>query len=386
MNTVGKQGKLGAHIRCVVSVSMLTEGWDANTVTHILGIRKFGSQLLCEQVAGRALRRVNYQLVSYDKEGIETKDKRRIHVEKFPPEYAYIIGVPFKLFKKGKEVLPPVLNEPTKIYAIREREKEFEITFPNVVGYRVEIVGERLNHNFEKLENFFIDCTKYPLQTEMIPFISEEKEKIKVEVVLEKRKQEIIYNITKQLLDYHFCDSYGNRKFFHFGALKKIVEEWYDTKIEFQGENDEKFKKLVLFYKPKVVVDHIRRAIYSYHNNQELIRPVLNYYNRFGSTKYVLGQTTKEVFATDKSHVNYVVCDTELWEQVAAKTLEELEEVQSYVKNTFLNFSIPYSKDGKDRLYYPDFIVRIKSKTTPNVIKNLILEITGFNKDKEAKR
>src|SRR3712207_2708392 len=102
MNTVGRPGKLGGDIRCVVSVSMLTEGWDANTVTHIMGIRAFGSQLLCEQVAGRALRRMNYLLQGYDKEGNPTDDKRKIVVEKFPPEYAHIIGVPFKVFKGGK--------------------------------------------------------------------------------------------------------------------------------------------------------------------------------------------------------------------------------------------------------------------------------------------
>jgi type III restriction enzyme len=62
MNTVGKPGKLGEHVKCVVSVSMLTEGWDANTVTHILGVRAFGTQLLSEQVVGRALRRISYQV------------------------------------------------------------------------------------------------------------------------------------------------------------------------------------------------------------------------------------------------------------------------------------------------------------------------------------
>src|SRR5947199_2238680 len=62
MNTVGKYGQLGGAIRCVVSVSMLTEGWDANTVTHVLGVRAFGTQLLCEQVIGRALRRQSYDL------------------------------------------------------------------------------------------------------------------------------------------------------------------------------------------------------------------------------------------------------------------------------------------------------------------------------------
>ena len=108
VNTVGQQGKLGSHIRCVVSVSMLTEGWDANTVTHIMGLRAFGSQLLCEQVAGRALRRMNYFLQGYDKDRNPTDDKRKIVIEKFPPEYAHIIGVHLKMFKGGKtEPLPP---------------------------------------------------------------------------------------------------------------------------------------------------------------------------------------------------------------------------------------------------------------------------------------
>lgn len=56
MNTVGKVDRLGESIRCIVSVSMLTEGWDANTVTHVLGVRVFGTQLLCELVIGRSLR------------------------------------------------------------------------------------------------------------------------------------------------------------------------------------------------------------------------------------------------------------------------------------------------------------------------------------------
>ena len=104
VNTVGEPGKLGAHVRCVVSVSMLTEGWDANTVTHIMGLRAFNSQLLCEQVAGRALRRRNYLLQKYDKDGYP--EPAGASSERFPPEYAHIIGVPFKLFKGGTTETP----------------------------------------------------------------------------------------------------------------------------------------------------------------------------------------------------------------------------------------------------------------------------------------
>ena len=147
VNTVGKRNCLGAHIRCVVSVSMLTEGWDANTVTHICGIRKFGSQLLCEQVAGRALRRQSYYLQGYDRNGEPTTDKRRIVSWKFPPEYAHIIGVPFKLFKGGKTVPPPP-KPTTRIFAIPERTKKYEITFPNVEGYRLEYPEGPLDRRF----------------------------------------------------------------------------------------------------------------------------------------------------------------------------------------------------------------------------------------------
>lgn len=144
VNTVGQQNKLGSHIRCVVSVSMLTEGWDANTVTHIMGLRAFGSQLLCEQVAGRALRRMSYLLQGYDKEGTATDDVRKIIVEKFPPEYAHIIGIPFKMFKGGTTTEPPRPINLEHITALAEREAKFEITFPNIVGYRVENTHSKL--------------------------------------------------------------------------------------------------------------------------------------------------------------------------------------------------------------------------------------------------
>ena len=111
---------------------------------------------------------------------------------------------------------------------------------------------------------------------------------------------------------------------------------------------------------------------------------MLNYYNPFGSTKYVNGNTTKEVYETAKSHVNYVVADTDAWEQICAKTLEELPQVQSYVKNAFLGFTIPYVGAGKDKLYYPDFIARCVTKN--GEVVNLVIEVTGMNKDKDDKK
>lgn len=390
VNTVGKQGKLGSHIRCVVSVSMLTEGWDANTVTHIMGLRAFGSQLLCEQVAGRALRRMSYVLKTYRKdtgEEVPVKEKHKFKpenlIEKFPPEYAHIIGVPFKLFKGGKTVAPPPPENLTHIAAIPERLDEMEITFPNVVGYRIEHQDGPITYDFSGLENYNIDGSKFPTETIMASPISPNQEKMEVKSVLERRDQELIFLITKELIRYHFSDDDGNADFQKFNQLKKAVEVWYRDKVFLLNIQDVRYKRLLFFYDPKTMVDHISRGINTDKNTKEFIRPVFNYYNKFRSTRYVNGNTVKDVYATKKSHVNYVVMDSD-WEGICAKTLEEIDTVVCYVKNQFLGFSIPYVKDGKERQYFTDFIAQVQGKD--GNIKNLMIEISGMSKDKAEKK
>jgi type III restriction enzyme len=186
VNTVGQPGKLGAHIRCVVSVSMLTEGWDANTVTHIMGLRAFGSQLLCEQAAGRALRRMNYFLQGYDKEGNPTNDKRKIVIEKFPPEYAHIIGIPFKMFKGGKTEPPPPPPCLIHIAAIPQRQATMEIVFPNVIGYRIENLDGIISSDFSAIENYQVDGAKFPIETVMASPISLPKKNCKLKAFWKK--------------------------------------------------------------------------------------------------------------------------------------------------------------------------------------------------------
>jgi len=383
VNTVGKQNKLGSHIRCVVSVSMLTEGWDANTVTHIMGLRAFGSQLLCEQVAGRALRRMNYFLQGYDKEGNPTEDKRKIVVYKFPPEYAHIIGVPFKMFKGGKTEPPPQPVDLTHIAALPERQEKMEIEFPNVVGYRIENYDGEIKYDFSNIENYEIRGDITPIETQMASAFSAEEIQIKIQSVLEKRDQEVIFWLTKELIKFHFSDDEGSPNFQKFNKLKSIVTEWYNKKVILLNIQDQRYKRLLFFEEPKKMVDHIARGINPHINTTEHVRPVFNYYNKFSSTKYVNGNTIKEVYATEKSHVNFVVMDSE-WEGIAAKTLEELPQVISYVKNQFLGFAIPYVKEGKDKNYFTDFIVQCKGKD--GTIKNLMIEISGFSKDKAEKK
>lgn len=364
LNTVGKPGRLGAHIRCVVSVNMLTEGWDANTVTHIMGVRAFGSQLLCEQVAGRALRRKSYQL---DKDG------------KFPPEYAHIIGVPFKLFKGGTTVIVPPVDT-ARVCALPER-AEYEITFPQVTGYRIESAERTIVADFSKVKPYDIDGSRYPESTVMGSAFLETTEKLTLDQIRDKREQELIYSITRHMLEHYYTDDEGNRQFQKFAQLRNVVAYWLLHKTKCIGDA---FLNMLFYENPKAVCDHIMLGIHAEQRKHDRILPIFNHYNRTGSTRYVNNNTTKKVYKTKKSHVNYVVADTDSWEQIAAKTLEEMTEVTSYVKNSFLNFFIPYTAYGKDHKYQPDFIVKAKTPTGKPI--NLIVEISGFSHDKETKK
>lgn len=383
VNTVGKPNTLGAHIRCVVSVSMLTEGWDANTVTHICGIRRFGSQLLCEQVAGRALRRRSYFLQGYDRSGQPTSDKRKLVAWKFPPEYAHIIGVPFKLFKGGKTTPPPP-QPTTRVYALAERTEKYEITFPNVEGYRLEYAQEPLRADFSSVDDYQIDGSRLPTATFMGTALSGEEVELRPESILAMREQQIIYHITKGLIRRHFSDEKGNGEFHRFHELRAIVEEWYRTKVRVLGK-DQQWKKLLFYADPRQVVEHIRRGIKTGVAGHECIRPILNYYNPTGSSRFVHGQTTRDVYPTRHSHVNVVVVDSG-WEAKAAKVLDDLADeghILAWVKNSFLDFSIPYiDAKGDQRDYFPDFIVRCQNGEP----LNLVLEITGMSRDKQPKK
>ncbi len=371
VNTVGKRGRLGAHVRCIVSVSMLTEGWDANTVTHIVGLRAFGSNLLCEQVAGRALRRREYFL----------DPKTR----KFPPEYAHIIGVPFKLFKPGAtEYVEPV--ETTEVRALPERAARFEITFPNLVGYRVITLDAPLEADLKAVEDFPLDFTRTPARTILGTPVGPEKRILSLDQVLDLRDQEVVFWIVQQLLRYRFRDGDGRPNVSQFASLRRIAGEWLAQKVKVIGETDPRYRNLLMYWEGEKVAAHIARAIDAHAQAQGMVstRPVFNHYNPEGSTRYVSGRTSKPTVPTKKSHVNVVVADTETWEQLAAKALDELDCVEAYVKNAYLGFNIPYTKDGKDRNYVPDFIARIKLADRSTV--NLIIEITGMNTDKEEKK
>ena len=212
-NTVGKYGRLGGDIRCVVSVSMLTEGWDANTVTHVLGVRAFGTQLLCEQVIGRALRRQSYDLNEEDR---------------FNVEYADVLGIPFDFNAKPVIAPPQPPRETIHVKAVRPDRDHLEIRFPRVQGYRVELPEERLKAEFN--EDSVLELTPDlvgPSITHNSGIIGEGVELTLIHTG-DLRRSTLLYHLTHRLLFTKWRDPGEEPKLHLFGQLKRITKDWLD--------------------------------------------------------------------------------------------------------------------------------------------------------------
>ncbi len=368
MNTIGKRGKLGENVKCVVSVSMLTEGWDANTVTHILGVRAFGTQLLCEQVIGRGLRRQSYML---------SDDGH------FEPEYAEVYGVPFSFIPcAGSRKQPKLGVTPTRVRALEER-AACEITFPRIVGYRYEVTGELLSARFTDDSRLVLSTHDIPTKTENAPIVGESVIH-DLNDLKRRREQEVAFLLARLTLERYFRDG-DNVKMWLFPQVLAIARRWLSECVILK---DNTFPQLLLLMDfGNYAADRIYNAIVASSDGQKTLKPVLRPYEPVGSTKYVDFDTTKQVYQTEpaKCHVSHVVLDSG-WEAKMAQALEEMDEVVCYVKNQSLGLSIPYTLNGEERSYVPDYIVRIDDGHGPGDLLNLIVEVTGEKKkDKEAK-
>jgi type III restriction enzyme len=370
MNTVGKAGKLGEQVKCVVSVSMLTEGWDANTVTHVLGVRAFGTQLLCEQVVGRALRRMSYA---------------PNELGHFDPEYAEIYGVPFSFIPcsgSTKEPKPGPL--PTRVRAIENRSAS-EITFPRLLGYRYDMAGERLTASFTDESKLALSTADIPTKTENAPIVGESSIHT-LNDLKRRRPNEVAFLLAKLTLEKYFRDDDGNDKPWLFPQLLAIAKRWLAECVTLK---DNTFPQMLLLIElADDAADRIYKAIVASTDGTAALKPILRPYDTLGSTRYVDFDTTRPVYATkaERCHVSHVVNDTVLWEQKMAQALEDMPEVIRYVKNDHLGFAIPYTLNGEERNYIPDFIACIEDGHGPSDLLNLIVEVTGEKKkDKAAK-
>jgi len=362
MNTVGKPGRLGGTIRCVVSVSMLTEGWDANTVTHILGVRAFGTQLLCEQVVGRALRRQSYDL---NEEGL------------FNVEYADIFGIPFDFTAKPVPVPPQPPRQTIQVKAVCPERDPLEIRFPRVSGYRVALPDEKF------LAKFTADSTLVLTPDLIGPSITHNEAIIGEGVDLtlvhtgSLRRSALLYYLTKHLLYNHWRDADSEPKLYLFGQLKGITRQWLDNCLHCKGGT----YPAQLMYQELAsrACERITAAIVLAELGQDRpVKAMLDAYNPTGSTAHVNFTTSKpERWRTDprKSHIDWIILDSD-WEGEFCRVAEAHEQVISYVKNHNLGLEVPYRCGSETRQYRPDFIVQVNDGGDDPL--NLIVEIKGY--------
>ncbi len=369
----------GRDVRCIVSVGMLTEGWDCNTVTHIIGLRPFMSQLLCEQVVGRGLRRSNYE--SFDEKGRLTE------------EVAKVFGVPFEVipFKENKGAVQPPRPKRFRVHAIPEKEA-FAITFPRVEGYR-QAIRNRVTVDWPSLPTLSLDPKRIPPEVEMMahipsnrgrPTLSGPGKLVSVNLNPYRsgmRMQELVFDmaadLTRTYADQETCEVPPHAL---FPQLARIAGRYIREKVIPEPPAE----LIDVFISPYYgwVIERLAGAIRPDASSGEA--PELPSYEKNrseGTTGEVDFWTSREVREAVRSHLNYVVADTKVWEQSAAYLIDTHPAVDAFVKNAGLGFAIPYFHNGEPHDYEPDFIVRLNGDGR----RHLILETKGYDALAEVK-
>ncbi len=363
VDTVGQPGKEGAGIQNVISVGMLSEGWDAKTVTHIMGLRAFSSQLLCEQVVGRGLRRTSYELNS---EG------------QFDPEYVNIFGVPFTFIphEDPGEIKPRPPKPTTRVEVVRER-SALDITWPNVIRIDREY-HPRLEVNLKKMSPLVLDAYKTVQQAGLAPMVAGKPNLDQVtdvaldELARKLRRQRLVFEAVRDLFDQLNPSWKGSRESL-IGQLVGLTELYLnsglvqvDPPLFYQ---DPLRQRVIYTLNLSRIVRHLYKEIQC--ANTQRIAAVLDSRHPVRRAGEMLPwHTTRPCFKTTKSIVNVVVLDSG-WEASEAYHLEQSDKVLAWVKNDHLGFEIYYQFDGTLRRYRPDYLVSLSDRT------NLILETKG---------
>lgn len=388
VSTVGRVGEPGERIRCVVSVNMLSEGWDANNVTHILGLRAFRSQLLCEQVVGRGLRRMDY--TPDPKTGLLTA------------EYVDIFGVPFSLIPfKGREPGggPPPEDRPKHVVMALPERKHFEIRFPIVEGYVVSLQQNVVTCDVDKVERIKLDPWTTPTAAFVRPQVGYQvghpsahggfgfelvnRQEFYDSVHPQTIAFEISREIVRSLTDATHPGKERLRRESRnvlFPQVLRIVQSYVAERVDLNGLHP--CEVGLQTYAQRIISLLIAGITPDDSRGEAPLLPRLNRYKPIGSTA-VRFTTVKPIQVTDASHLNFVACDTGSWEQATMFQLEKLAKegaVHCYARNDRLEFNIPYDLYGTPHAYEPDFLVRLKDSAT------LILEVKGqSHEDTDAK-
>ena len=349
VDTVGQRGKAGESIQNVISVGMLSEGWDAKTVTHIMGLRAFTSQLLCEQVVGRGLRRTSYDV--------------NPATGRFEPEYVNIFGVPFTFLphEGGENGPPPPPRPKTAIEPVTDK-ASFEIRWPNVI--RIDHVYQpQLSLDWDKVESLALNASATARIAELAPIVEGHPDLTKLETIdlellaREFRTQRIIFETARDVYDQMQEDWRGRREFL-LAQLVRLVEQFIRSdKIRITPRlfhHGDLMRRLVITLNMTKVVQHIWDAIRL--DNAKKLEPVFDRNRPIRTTGDMMTwHTGKPCTLTARSHINFCVCDS-AWEASEAFALDHHPEVGAWVKNDHLGFEVFYVHAGVVRKYRPDFL------------------------------
>ena len=380
LNTVGKAGQPGERVRCVVSVGMLTEGWDARTVTHVVGFRRFGTQLICEQVSGRALRRVAY----------DTNEDGYLY-----PEYADILGVPFENLGRGRAG-PPGVSPPTPPHYdvhIVDARADLKIRWPNVVDYRRPQGRNPLS-------------LAPPADWSTVPAYEapdhDHAERIRTTPGAPAGEQNPLY------------EQAATRQEFQYLAAKRAV----DTLTEMDRE-DATLSRGRLFQQALAIIQEAQRQG-TLHGPERADRwPNRHTEEPRRAAQWLLehaavtvdgatadGTTAEPICAvageplwldsrrllpyqsnraykheTRKSEVNVAVCDSD-WEAAVAEILDLHPNIKRWIRNERLGWTIPYRYDGMPRNYEPDFIAA--ATLADGRTLHIVIEVKGLARETDA--
>ncbi len=370
VDNVGKRGQAGQDLQSVISVAMLSEGWDAKNVTHIMGLRAFTSQLLCEQVIGRGLRRVGY-----DTEPVVGPDG--VERQLFKPEYVNVFGVPLSIFQDvGEGGEPPPPPKPsTQIESLPER-NDLEIRWPNVL--RVDtVVQPVLTLDWDAVEPLRLDPAHTPLIADIAPAIGgatawDQIKTIDLEMLPDEfRQQRLIFKAARKAFDSLQDRFTGSRDYLALQLIGLVEQFLASDKLEIPSlfHQDPLRKRILIALNMDGVVGHLVQRLTE--QNLERIEPVFDEEFPIGSTRVMrTWYTTKPCQPAQKSQISHVVADS-AWEAHTANVLEQSGQVLAYAKNDHLGFQVHYLWYGARRRFVPDFLVRLANG------KTLILEIKG---------
>jgi type III restriction enzyme len=380
VDNVGKRGRAGQGLQKVVSVAMLSEGWDAKNVTHILGLRAFTSQLLCEQVIGRGLRRVSFETEPViGPDGVER--------ELFRPEFVNIFGVPLSIFQDvdGEGEAPPPPKPSTQIESLPER-NSLEIRWPNVL--RVDpVVRPELSVRWHEVEVLRLEPQHTPITADFAPALGGATDWSRIHTVdltrlpEEFRLQRLLFQAAQRVYDQMAPSFTGGREWL-LAQLVRLVEQFLASdRLEIPSlfHQEPVRRRVLVSLNLDRIVTHLLRFVHEH--NAERMELIFDEAQPIGSTRGMrTWYTTKPVMATTRSQINYVVGDS-TWEGMVVNALETREQVDAFAKNDHLGFQIHYLWKGSRRRFIPDFLVRFKSGLT------LVLEVKGVDDDQNrAKR